>query len=51
MIGFMDDLFSGGSSRDHHSYNKKSWPRIFNIKPRDRRMSRDDIFDDNFHFR
>ena len=40
-----------GSSKDHHSYNKKSWPRIFNMKPRDRRMSRDDIFSDNFHFR
>lgn len=42
---------SAGSSRDHHSYNKKSWPRIFNMKTRDRRLSRDDIFDDNFHFR
>jgi len=42
---------SGGSSKDHHSYNKKSWPRIFNMKSRDRRLSRDDIFDDNFHFR
>ena len=40
-----------GSNKDHHSYNKKSWPRIFNMKPRERRMSRDDIFSDNFHFR
>lgn len=51
-----EDTFSpssseSGSSRDHHSYNKKSWPRIFNMKTRDRRLSRDDIFDDNFHFR
>ena len=43
---------SGSSTRgDTNSYNKKSWPRMFTMKSRERRHSRDDIFDDNFLFR